>query len=124
MPMFNYTINGTVDFLIKKILLQYSTFSDGSEGKLDTNDLSSLLYCNKIFFIKKSIYPSLPSENVLYCNYSLDLPKPAVPSLPSENVLYCNLKWHYRLLKNFNLSTNEESMTLIHLYFRYCYQGP
>ena len=46
------------------------------------------------------------------------------PSLPSGLGLYCNLKWRYRLLIDFNLFTNEESMILIHLYFRHYCQGP
>ena len=47
-----------------------------------------------------------------------------VPSLPCESTLMYNLnQWHYRLLKNFNLFTNEESMIPIHLYFRHSCQG-
>ena len=56
----------------------------------------------------------------LTMKYSRTIP----PSLPCENMLYCNLKWHYRLLQNFNLSTNEVSMIPIHLYFRHYCQGP
>ncbi len=36
------------------------------------------------------------------------------PSLPSGLGLYCNLKWHYILLKNFNLATNDKGVILIH----------
>ena len=61
-----------------------------------------------------------------FCKYIKDVIVPNgyesieyLPSLPFKNVLNCNLKqWHYRLLQNFNSSTNEVSMILIHLYFR------
>jgi len=34
-------------------------------------------------------------------------------------VLYRNIKqWHYRLLRNFNLATNDKDVIPIHLYFR------
>lgn len=41
------------------------------------------------------------------------------PSQPCENLLYINLnQWHYRLLRNFNLATNDKDVIPIHLYFR------
>ena len=84
----------------------------------------NVLYYNLLLTQIVAFPPSLPSENVLYYNFLLkELPN-VLPSLPSENVLYYNLKWHYRLLRDFNLATNDEGMISIHLYFRYFYQGP
>ena len=105
MPMFN-------------ILLLYNIH--------DTPSLpyENVLYCNISHIIKENIQPSLSYENMLYCNIIMYFGYREEPSLPCEYMLHCNLKWHYRLLINFNLFTNEESMILIHLYFRYCYQGP
>ena len=100
-----------------------------SSGSVDNRCLPSLpsenvLYYNLMCALTYIVYPSLPSENVLYYNRILSSSFISAPSLPSENVLYYNLKWHYRLLKDFNLSTNEESVILIHLYFRHFCQGP
>ncbi len=84
----------------------------------------NVLYYNEYIRMLKELNPSLPSENVLYYNSILFAGVYVAPSLPSENVLYYNLKWHYRLLRDFNLATNDEGMISIHLYFRYFYQGP
>ena len=69
--------------------------------------------------------PSLPYEILLYINRPIRTEFAPPPSLPYEILLYINLnQWHYRLLQNFNHSTNEESVILIHLYFRHYCQGP
>ena len=84
----------------------------------------NMLYCNIDAEGLATVTPSLPCENMLYCNQFMLIHKWYLPSLPCENMLYCNLKWHYRLLINFNLSTNEVSMIPIHLYFRHYCLGP
>ena len=72
----------------------------------------------------RTIPPSLPCEYMLYCNIDRDYFLYHRPSLPCEYMLYCNLKWHYRLLRNFNLVTNDKGVILVHLYFRHFCQGP
>ena len=63
--------------------------------------------------------PSLPSEILLYINRKAEYHLSSYPSLPSEILLYINLnQWHYRLLRNFNLATNDKDVIPIHLYFR------
>lgn len=63
--------------------------------------------------------PSLPSEILLYINVRWALFPVLFPSLPYEFMLYINLnQWHYRLLRNFNLATNDKDVIPIHLYFR------
>ena len=79
----------------------------------------------RIKFDYQDFTASLPCEILLYINmiYKKNLKMP--PSLPCEILLYISLnQWHYRLLQNFNLFTNEESMIPIHLYFRHYCQGP
>lgn len=60
----------------------------------------------------------------LCCTSTLSIMISLCPNLHYHVKLYCNFKWHYRLLKNFNHSTNEESMILLHLYFWHYCQGP
>ena len=63
--------------------------------------------------------PSQPCENLLYINDQSHQYIDLYPSQPCENLLYINLnQWHYRLLRNFNLATNDKDVIPIHLYFR------
>jgi len=63
--------------------------------------------------------PSQPCENLLYINLEQQYRLANKPSQPCENLLYINLnQWHYRLLRNFNLATNDKNVIPIHLYFR------
>ena len=63
--------------------------------------------------------PSQPCENLLYINARMRYIRQNFPSQPCENLLYINLnQWHYRLLRNFNLATNDKNVIPIHLYFR------
>ena len=83
-----------------------------------------MLYINKIRQHIINFFPSLPSEFMLYINCSIQKYIVERPSLPSEFMLYINLKWHYRLLQNFNPATNDKGVILVHLYFRHFCQGP
>ena len=70
-----------------------------------------LLYINRKAEYHLSSYPSLPSEILLYINVRWALFPVLFPSLPYEFMLYINLnQWHYRLLINFNLVTNDKGM--------------
>lgn len=112
--------------IIRKHIL-YSLFKKFKKERKKTPSLPCeiLLYINHNIQFFNGWCPSLPCEYVLYINIRNFLGTRPLPSLPYEILLYINLKqWHYRLLINFNLFTNEESMISIHLHFRHFCQGP
>ena len=79
----------------------------------------NLLYINGLRNKILYVVPSQPCENLLYINSTASYDIGRYPSQPCENLLYINLnQWHYRLLRNFNLATNDKNVIPIHLYFR------
>ena len=100
-------------------LLYINLFSSYMQALSPSQPCENLLYINFHLLEEDPFEPSQPCENLLYINRLNMKHTPHDPSQPCENLLYINLnQWHYRLLRNFNLATNDKDVIPIHLYFR------